>query len=339
MLFLRRKWFLSLICEKITTFAPTNSKNMNSSTPLVSVIIPSFNHGIYIAKRIDTVLAQTYQNIEVFILDDCSTDNSREIISSYEGRPRVKEIVFNEQNTGNTFIQWERGVKKAKGEYVWIAESDDYTDPTFLEKVMAKIVKYPNVVLGFSRSTFVDQLGNELPLNMDVPRLYKNDGFYNGMKFGVERMVRYNRLYNASMVVFRRDCFSRVNPVYKKLRRSGDWAFWACVCTMGNVVEVPERLNYFRQHTNKVSFSGMQDEGFRETLEICRLTNKIFGLSYYQFRILKGLNLKILRRLELISYKTREELRKQYPEFFEAPEQDIILYKVDKALGHISGIH
>lgn len=310
-----------------------------NTTPLVSVIIPSFNHGPYIGQRIDTVLAQTYENIEVFILDDCSTDDSRAIIAKYQGHPRVTEIVFNEQNTGNTFIQWERGIMKAKGEYVWIAESDDYTDPTFLEKVVGKMVANPGSALGFSRSTFVNQHGDEIPFNLDVPRLYKHDGVYDGITFGIERMVRMNRLYNASMIVFRRDCFTRVDPLYKKLRRSGDWAFWACVCTMGKVVEVPERLNYFRQHTNKVSFSGSQEEGFIETLEICRLVMRIYHLSSYQSRVARGLILKVFRRLGLISFKIRAELNKQYPEILGVSKNDVLVYRIDKAIGHPSGIY
>ena len=62
----------------------------------VTVIIPNFNHGGYLRERIDSVLAQTYANFEVILLDDCSTDDSRAIMDSYRGDPRVTRIVFNE---------------------------------------------------------------------------------------------------------------------------------------------------------------------------------------------------------------------------------------------------
>lgn len=68
--------------------------------PLVSVIIPNFNHARYLPERIDSVLGQTYKNIEVIILDDCSTDNSRNIIKQYSKSPQITEIVYNEENSG-----------------------------------------------------------------------------------------------------------------------------------------------------------------------------------------------------------------------------------------------
>ena len=60
--------------------------------PLISVIIPNFNHAPYLKQRIDSVLSQTYDNLEVILLDDCSRDNSGEILSSYKNNPKVKKI-------------------------------------------------------------------------------------------------------------------------------------------------------------------------------------------------------------------------------------------------------
>ena len=109
--------------------------------PLVSVIIPNYNHSAYLRKRIESVLQQTYKNFEVTILDDCSTDNSLAIINEYKDNPHVKQIVVNEHNTGNTFIQWERGFNLAQGELIWIAESDDYAEPQLLEKAIEAFQK------------------------------------------------------------------------------------------------------------------------------------------------------------------------------------------------------
>jgi cellulose synthase/poly-beta-1,6-N-acetylglucosamine synthase-like glycosyltransferase len=91
--------------------------------PKVSVIIPNYNHARYLRQRIESVVGQTYQDFEVILLDDCSTDESRSIIDEYARDPRVR-IEFNQKNSGNTFKQWNKGVKLARGEYVWVAESD-----------------------------------------------------------------------------------------------------------------------------------------------------------------------------------------------------------------------
>ena len=88
---------------------------------MLSVIIPNYCHARYLKERIESILAQSYQDFELIILDDCSTDNSREIIEQYRSNPRVKHIVYNEQNSGSPFVQWQRGFTLASGEYIWIA--------------------------------------------------------------------------------------------------------------------------------------------------------------------------------------------------------------------------
>src|ERR1700686_241166 len=103
--------------------------------PKVSIIIPNYNHARYLRKRMDSVLGQTFQNFELILLDDCSTDESRSILLEYATDPRVR-IDFNEKNSGSTFRQWNKGVRLAHGEYVWIAESDDYADPHLLERLV-----------------------------------------------------------------------------------------------------------------------------------------------------------------------------------------------------------
>ena len=77
---------------------------------MVSVIIPNYNHAKYLEQRIDSVLNQSYQDFEVIILDDCSKDNSRDVIEKYRSHERVSHIVYNEQNSGGTFNQWNKGL-------------------------------------------------------------------------------------------------------------------------------------------------------------------------------------------------------------------------------------
>ena len=89
--------------------------------PLVSVIIPNYCHSQFLAQRIESVLNQTYQNFEVIILDDCSPDAgaSKAVIEKYRGNPHVSHIVYNEENSGSTFKQWNNGIALSKGEYCW----------------------------------------------------------------------------------------------------------------------------------------------------------------------------------------------------------------------------
>lgn len=308
---------------------------MQDNLPLVSVIIPNYNHSKYLNERIDSVLAQTYPNFEVFILDDCSPDNSREVIEAYRNHPKVKEIVFNESNSGNTFHQWERGFALAQGEYMWIAESDDVADPTFLTKLMDKILANPGTVLAFCRSQMIDQDGNALRWTWDKPKRYHSNGVYEGLQFCKERLTYKNMLYNASMIVFRKSAIEQVDQLYKTFRLCGDWFFWHQICRQGKVVEIPEILNKYRQHTNKVSTAAKkQGITMTESFKCQCMIYEQFPLSLYKTLCLKGRMHKRIRKLPLEEQKA---LRTTYPTIVNTNMLHFVLYELDKAF-HISNM-
>ena len=128
----------------------------------VSVLIPNYNHAQFLKERIDSVLNQTHQDFEVIIMDDCSADNSKDIIESYRSNKKISHIVYNEINSGSTFKQWQKGIALAKGKYIWIAESDDVAAVSFLETTVAKMEQVPNAALFFCQSNCIDFDGKPL---------------------------------------------------------------------------------------------------------------------------------------------------------------------------------
>ncbi len=108
---------------------------------MVSIILPNFNHYPYLQKRLDSIFNQTHQYFEVIILDDASTDDSLSILNNYKNHPKVSHFIVNEVNTGSPFKQWKKGLDLAKGDYIWIAESDDFCDLNFLESQIKSIQK------------------------------------------------------------------------------------------------------------------------------------------------------------------------------------------------------
>ena len=120
------------------------------------IIIPNYNHSPYLDHRIKSVLCQTYRDYEVIILDDCSTDSSVEIIERYRNHPKVSQIIINSENSGSTFKQWNKGVKLAKGEYIWFAESDDYAELTFLEELVPVLEQNSNVGIAKCKTQTID---------------------------------------------------------------------------------------------------------------------------------------------------------------------------------------
>ncbi len=132
---------------------PTNRK-----APKVSVIIPNYNHARYLEARIESVINQSFQDFEVILLDDASTDDSKQIIEKYRGHPRV-QIILNDKNSGSAFIQWRKGVGHSSGAYVWIAESDDIADLNLLETLVQILDANPDVVLAYCQSSYINENG------------------------------------------------------------------------------------------------------------------------------------------------------------------------------------
>lgn len=128
--------------------------------PKVSVIIPNYNHARYLDQRIQSVLNQTYPDFEVIILDDCSTDNSLEVIDKYKDNPKISQIIVNEKNSGSTFKQWDKGFNIARGNIIWIAESDDYCETDMLERLVECWKIYPQCSVIQAASRYVDEFGN-----------------------------------------------------------------------------------------------------------------------------------------------------------------------------------
>ncbi|MFR9651126.1 MAG: glycosyltransferase [Rikenellaceae bacterium] len=236
----------------------------------VSVIVPNYKHSAYLVERIESILNQSYRDFELILLDDKSSDSSREVIESYRDNEHVSHIVINEVNSGSTFKQWDLGLSLAKGRYIWIAESDDYADPTFLERCVAQLDANPDAVICYTDSHIVDSNGAAT----DNHRLY---GCFEprGAEVVVKRegsellkgaMFHACVIYNASMALFRKDCLSRVDPVYKVFKSCGDWLFWSLMASCGSVIRITEPLNYFRQHGNKVSVNAKREQVALESL-------------------------------------------------------------------------
>ena len=102
--------------------------------PKISIIVPNYNHSSFLNERLDSIFNQTFQDFEVILLDDKSTDNSTEILRHYTQNEKVSHFIINKKNSGSPFKQWKKGIELAKGEFIWIAESDDTCDLNFLEE-------------------------------------------------------------------------------------------------------------------------------------------------------------------------------------------------------------
>ena len=248
--------------------------------PKVSVIVPNFNHAHFLPQRLESILAQTCTDYELIVLDDFSSDNSRDVLERYAKQIPMR-LIFNEKNSGSPFKQWRKGAALASGEYLWIAESDDYSDPYFLEKLVRRLDENPNVGIAYCDSQVVDENGQTLGRSREWnSRLDERRWEGDFMSFGASECVNYlsqqNTIPNASAVVSRCAIFLRQDGLWDEMRLCGDWLKWIQMLTVSDIVYVSEPLNYYRTHRKTVRETFGRIRQFDEECEIFMYLLKTF---------------------------------------------------------------
>lgn len=222
--------------------------------PQVSIIVPNYNHAPYLRERLDSILAQTYQDFELLLLDDCSTDNSREILEEYAAKdPRIR-LLFNDKNSGSPFAQWNRGAEQAGGDFLWIAESDDSAEPDLLEENVKRLLAHPQVGIAFCQSHLVDEEGRFIrSYNDDYDFLFQTnrweqDFVASGREECANYLVRHNTIPNASAALIRKTSFFSAGGADPSWRLNGDWMFYVRLLLISDLAFCARPLNRFRVH-------------------------------------------------------------------------------------------
>lgn len=201
---------------------------------LVSIIMPSYNTEKYIKKSIASVIKQTYQNWELIIVDDCSTDNTDDIIKKFDD-VRIRYIK-NKRNFGAA-ISRNRALRLAKGRWIAFLDSDDLWKVQKLEKQLKFMKDY-----GYS-FTFTDyrtQLnGKWLPYINSGPSI-------------VTRRKLYNYCYIfTSTVIYDREKIGLIQ--IENIKKNNDYAMWFQAIEKANFYRFPECLSFYIKHENSIS--------------------------------------------------------------------------------------
>ena len=238
--------------------------------PLVSVIVPNYNHAPYLRQRLASIAHQTYRNFELIVLDDVSTDNSREVIREVVADLGIEaRLEFNETNSGNVFAQWQKGLSLARGELIWICESDDFCEPDFLEKLVPAFAD-ESVNMAFGRIQFSDADG--APMDgldayrenaeagiWDRPLVRPAAAWFNG-GFGVNNMIA-----NVGGSLFRNMPLPpSVWEGARRLRICGDWYLYINILGGGQAAFEPGAVAYFRQHASNTSATNFHNRYYYE---------------------------------------------------------------------------
>ena len=228
-------------------------------SPLVSVIVPNFNHEPFLRERLETIYAQTYKNFEVILLDDASTDSSRDILREFQKvHADNTRLIFNEKNSGGVFNQWRKGLDAAQGDLIWIAESDDFSAENFLSELVPAFAD-DAVQLAFCRTDFVQDgqtIFNTEQYLADLPDFDWTENFtVTAAKFVEQGFAVKNIIPNVSGVLFRRpkNIRAEVVELWRQMKLCGDWAFYLDIIKGGCVYYSPRATNFYRVHKESTS--------------------------------------------------------------------------------------
>ncbi len=180
---------------------------------LVSVVIATFNTQKYVGRAIRSVLQQTYGNIELIVVDDGSTDNTRELVKEFEQDDRFKYVY--QENRGQAEAR-NHGVRLARGEFVAFNDADDFWYPQKLEKQMPLFGNSNDVGLVYSGRNYMDKHGEPLPKPKSVQ--------YRGAR--LSSLLFESNFVPCNTCVVRRGAFERIGGFNKNAQPSEDWDLW-----------------------------------------------------------------------------------------------------------------
>ncbi|UQD56152.1 glycosyltransferase [Flavobacterium sp. K5-23] len=225
---------------------------------LVSIILPSYNHAKFLKKRLKSIQDQTFKDWELIIIDDCSSDESVFIINEFiKSHPamKIKHFIVNETNSGSGYKSWQKGIVLAETDYIWLAETDDYSEPFFLEESLGILEKNSNIPLVFCTSNYVDENNkflydsrkrtSPLGISEDTFGVIKNEIIINSFPFN-------SFITNGSSVVFRKPITAIPVELFRN-RQMSDLFLWTWLIQKQDIAFLNKKLNNFRRHADSTT--------------------------------------------------------------------------------------
>ncbi|MFD2284774.1 glycosyltransferase [Pedobacter petrophilus] len=266
-------------------------KSMPLHNPLVSIALCTYNGEQYLNQQIESIINQTYNNVEIIIIDDCSTDSTFELLRMLTKDIKNVRLEQNQQNLG--FIKnFEKAISYCNGEYIAISDQDDIW---ILNKIEILLKHIGNHGLIFHDSLIIDERGeqiNDLKLS-DMSKIYKGDS---NLYFLVNNCIPGH----ASM--FRKDIIAYAMPFDKRFFH--DWWLAFVAASVSSITYIPETLVKYRQHNNNVTdilFKRSKNEQSRDIYSN-------YNLEWIEY-LSKFIHLKNVKEIRFI-YKVLSDYRK-----------------------------
>jgi hypothetical protein len=274
------------VCESRFAFTPYVRDLLHLALPRlpsISVAVPNYNYAHCLPERLYSIFDQSHPLEEIIILDDASSDNSIAVVETVaEERDRDLTLVINEANSGSVFAQWAKAAEMSTGEFIWIAEADDLSEPSFLSSLIAMMAADPSVRMGFCDSKSIDAEG--LPVFSDYkayfatiePNALIRSEVFDGREFISRFLSIKNTILNVSSVLWRRDALMQALAACRtelgQYRMAGDWRIYLeCLSTPGaKLAYVADPLNVHRRHAQSVTHSLKAQQHLDEISDVHR---------------------------------------------------------------------
>ncbi len=214
-------------------------------TPLVSIALRSFNQKDFLKESLDSVLAQSYQNIEIIVADDASTDGSQSLITDYQEQYPGKIFpILNENNLGHT-KNLNKALFACKGKYVSIFDGDDIMHPQKIEKQVEFMEQNPNCTICYHNTEFFD--------NKTAETLYIKNHKNNSYQGGVKTMIKYGMFTTNISNLIRKEKIP-AQGADERISIASDWIFYVeTLMNGGKICYLDEVLARVRRHPGNIT--------------------------------------------------------------------------------------
>ncbi len=209
-----------------------------------SIVVTCYNYASYLRKSVGSVIAQTYKNFEIIIVNDGSTDSSLEVAGQIKAENSEVDIkIIDQANSGQPAISRNNGIAVASGEFILCLDADDFLAPTILEKASLAIDANPEISLVYFDAIFFDE----------VKTWFQPSGEFDLVKIAVD-----NQLFCCT--IYRKSAWSKAGGYKTNVRGYEDWDLWISFAEQYLVAyKIPEPLFYYRTSKDGV-FGSTEDK-------------------------------------------------------------------------------
>lgn len=242
--------------------------------PLVSICVPNYNYGHYLGYCLDSILNQTYPNLEVLFRDNNSTDNSFEVALSFKKKFEEKgiyyNIAYNKRNVGSD-LNSQMLRASVEGEYFYHLASDDAIEPNFIQRVISIFQKYPSVATVITHRKEIDENGEV----HETPPFYNRDCIIKGEDQAAVYMMAGIAIPGQRM--FRNSALAPIGKYMRVFNVAGDWYNNFLVSMVGDVAYITDPLCQYRVHTGNET--NESEKNLQGIFEHYQLINSFVNIS------------------------------------------------------------